>query len=244
MSFIYRLNAFATRQLPIKLARLAAGRPLASFTFDDFPKSAWTGGGPILDRFGAKATYYAVGSFCGRTVEDVEQYDEDDLQAVHAAGHEIGCHTFSHEHGPGVSSERLREDIGRNAAFLNARLGQAPTTFAYPYGEVSPRTKALFAKAFPVSRGIRPGINGAVSDMAQLRAVPLESRSWSALEVERWVEAARASKGWLVFFSHDVSDNPSPYGATPAMLTHALTCVRQAGIEIMTVKDALAVATR
>jgi peptidoglycan/xylan/chitin deacetylase (PgdA/CDA1 family) len=244
MSFIYRLNAFATRQLPIKLARLNAGRALASFTFDDFPKSAWTEGGPILDRFGAKATYYAVGGFCGRTVEAVEQYDEADLKAVHAAGHEIGCHTFTHEHGPGVPSARLREDIARNEAFLRQRLGEAPVSFAYPYGEVSPRTKALFAKAFAVSRGIRPGVNGAVSDLAQLRAVPLESRSWKALEVERWVEAARASKGWLVFFSHDVSDSPSPYGATPAMLTHALTCVRQAGIDIVTMKDALAVATR
>ena len=244
MSFIYRLNAFATRQLPIKLARLNPGRPLASFSFDDFPKSAWTVGGPILDRFGAKATYFAVGGFCGRRFEDVEQYDEATLKAVHAAGHEIGCHTFSHEHGPGQPSSGLREDIARNAAFLRERLGEAPTTFAYPYGEVSPRTKALVAKAFAASRGIRAGVNGAVSDMAQLRAVPLEARSWNALEVERWVEAARTSKGWLIFFSHDVSDDPSPYGCTPAMLSHALTCVSQAGIDIVTMKEALAVAAR
>ena len=111
-------------------------------------------------------------------------------------------------------------------------------------GEVSPRTKALFARAFASSRGIRPGVNGAVCDLAQLRAVPLEARSWKAAEVERWIEAARASKGWLFFFSHDVSENPSPYGATPAMLTHALACVRQAGIEIVPVRDALAVASR
>ena len=244
MSFIYRLNAFATRQLPIKLARLNPGRALASFTFDDFPKSAWTAGGPILEGFGAKASYYAVGDFCGRTVENVEQYDEADLKAVHAAGHEVGCHTFSHQHGPHVSSQRLREDVAGNAAFLTERLGEAPVTFAYPYGEASPRTKALFASLFAASRGIRPGVNGAVTDMAQLRAVPLEIRSWKALDVERWVEAARASKGWLVFFSHDVSESPSPYGATPAMLTHALTCVRQAGIEITTVKEAVAVAAR
>lgn len=244
MSFVYRLNAFATRQLPIKLARLNPGRALASFSFDDFPKSAWTVGGPILDRFGAKATYYAVGGFCGRTVEGVEQYDEADLKAVHAAGHEIGCHTFSHQHGPGVSSAALREEVARNAAFLRERLGETPVTFAYPYGEVSPRTKALFAKAFPASRGIRPGVNGVIADLAQLRAVPLEARSWKAADVERWVEAARAAKGWLVFFSHDVAENPSPYGCTPAMLDHALTCVRQAGLEILPVKEALAVGTR
>lgn len=244
MSFFFRLNAFATRQLPIKLRRLNMDAPLASFTFDDFPKSAWTVGGPILDRFDAKATYYAVGGFCGRTVEGVEQYDEADLLAVHAAGHEIGCHTFSHQHGPSVSSADLRRDVERNAAFFRERLGAAPMTFAYPYGEVTPRTKALFGKAFPTSRGIRPGVNGAVSDLAQLRAVPLESRSWRAIDVERWVESARLSKGWLIFFSHDVSETPSPYGCTPDMLRHALTCVRDAGIGIRTVKDALAAASR
>jgi peptidoglycan/xylan/chitin deacetylase (PgdA/CDA1 family) len=240
MSFMFRLNAFATRQLPIKLQRLSTDAALASFTFDDFPKSAWTVGGPILDRFGAKATYYAVGGFCGQTVEGVEQYDETDLSAVHAAGHEVGCHTFSHQHGPGVSSHDLRQDIARNAAFFTERLGVAPSSFAYPYGEVTPRTKALFAKAFPSSRGIRPGVNGAVSDMAQLRAVPLESRSWKAADVERWVESARQSRGWLIFFSHDVSETPSPYGCTPAMLEHALACVRDAGVAVLPMDRALA----
>jgi peptidoglycan/xylan/chitin deacetylase (PgdA/CDA1 family) len=245
MSFAYRLNAFATRQLPMKLARLRHDRPIASFSFDDFPKSAWTAGGPILERHGAKATYYAVGGFSGRTVEGVEQYDEIDLRAVHASGHEIGCHTYSHERGPGVSSDELKGDVARNAAYLEGVLGDGyrPETFAYPYGEVSPRTKALFAKAFPLSRGIRPGVNGSLSDLSQLRAVPLEARSWTAAEVERWVAAAKASNGWLVFFSHDVADAPSPYGCTPAMLEHALSCVRGSGFEILTVKDALAKAS-
>ncbi|PMU25782.1 hypothetical protein C1X89_35350, partial [Pseudomonas sp. GP01-A8] len=86
-------------------------------------------------------------------------YDLDDLKAVHAAGHEIACHTFSHQHGPGVSSEGLLADIARNAAFLQETVGVKPETFAYPYGEVSIRTKTLFAEAFPASRGIRPGVN-------------------------------------------------------------------------------------
>ena len=240
MSFFFRLNAFATRHLAIKPARLKCERPLVSFTFDDFPKSAWVNGGPVLDRFGAKATYYAVGDFCGRIVEDVEQYDEADLKAVHAAGHEIGCHTFRHGHGPEVSSEDLRQEIAENAAFLGERLGEAPVSFAYPYGDISPRTKALFGRAFSSSRGIRPGVNGPVADLAQLRAYPLEQRSSTEAMVEHWVEAARASNGWLIFFGHDVSDEPTPYGCTPAMLEHALGCVRDAGIDILAVRDALA----
>lgn len=243
MGFMHRLSNFATRQLPVKPTRLNLTRALASFTFDDFPKSAWEVGGPLLDQYGVKATFYAVGSYCGNTVDGVEQYDEADLKAVHAAGHEIGCHTFSHQQGPRVSSVMLNDDIAHNALFLAEVLGDVrPSSFAYPYGEVNPRTKFLFGDAFPTSRGIRPGLNGKVSDLAQLKAVPIEARSWKASDIERWVAAAKETDSWLVFFSHDVSETPTPYGCTPQMLEHALRCVADAGIETLPVKHALAAA--
>lgn len=244
MSLAWRLSAFATRHTPIKLARLHHDQPVASFTFDDFPRSAWEVAGPILARYAAKATYYPAGCYCGQMEGGLDYYDEQTLKDVVAAGHEIGCHTFSHEHGPDVSTALLRDDVERNAIFLREVLGEdlSLASFAYPYGDVSPRTKVLFARAFSTSRGIRPGVNGALTDLAQLKAVPLESRSWTAAEVERWVEAARAETGWLVFFSHDVSDAPSAFGCTPAMLEHALETVRAAGLEILPVKHAMAAA--
>lgn len=241
MSFVYRLNAFAARQMTVRPTRLDLERPAASFSFDDFPVSAWETGGPILDRFGAKATYYAAGTYCGRTEDGLRYYDEATLRAVHAAGHEIGCHSFSHEHGPTVSSALLADDLERNAIFLREVLGDVePLNFAYPYGEVSPRTKRLAGERFASSRGIHPGVNGPVADLSQLRAIPLERRSWTAAEVERWIEAAKAAKGWLVFFSHDVSEDPSPYGCTPAMLEHALTAARAAGFDLKPVDQVLA----
>ena len=54
------------------------------------------------------------------------------------------------------------------------------------------------------------------------------------------VAAAMEQTGWIVFFSHDVDDHPSPYGATPQMLEHALETVSRAGIDILPVKHALA----
>ena len=245
MSMIGRINRAAARRLPVKLVRSHLDRPVASLSFDDFPRSAWTVGGPILARYGALATYYAGGDFCGRTVDGIDYYDADDLRAVQAAGHEIGCHTFSHLHGPTLSSQALKRDLARNAAFLSETLAntlgsQPPSSFAYPFGDISPRTKLLAARAFPVSRGIRPGVNEGMIDLAELKAIPLERRSWSAAEVERLVAQAKANTGWIVFFSHDVAEDPSPYGCTPAMLEHALDALKAAGIEILPVKSALA----
>lgn len=235
-----RANNALTRRLQFKRARSRLATPVASFSFDDFPRSAWTTGGPILDRYAAKATYYVAGRFCGQREDGLDYYAADDLRDVHAAGHELGCHTFSHRHSPEVGTRELQADLDRNRDFVADAVGQTEfATFAYPYGDASPRTKLLAGRRFPGSRGIRAGVNGRSLDLGQLRAVPLEIRSWTAEAVERHVETARQTNGWIVFFSHDVSDTPSPYGATPAMLEHALGEVRGAGIEILTVKDAL-----
>ena len=245
MSFVYRLNAFAARRVTIKPARLAPPRAVASFSFDDFPRSAWTVGGPLLARYGARATYYAAGQFCGRQVEGVDYYDEAMLREIEAAGHEVGCHSFSHEPSPAVASVLLEDDLERNAIFLREALGRdpGPLSFAYPYGMVCTRTKKLIGARFPSGRGIHPGLNGAHTDLAQLKAIPLERRSWRAETVEGWIEAARTSRSWIVFFSHDVSDDPTPYGCTPAMLEHALAASQAAGLDRLPVREALALAS-
>jgi peptidoglycan/xylan/chitin deacetylase (PgdA/CDA1 family) len=196
----------------------------------------------VLDRFGAKATYYAAGGFCGRRVDGIDYYDEPMLRAIDAAGHEVGCHSFSHEPSPLVGSALLADDLDRNAIFLQEALGRdpGPLSFAYPYGGVCSRTKRLMGARFPSCRGIHTGVNGVHADLAQLRAIPLEQRSWSRGRIERWVETARTEKAWLVFFSHDVSETPTPYGCTPAMLDHALDAVISAGFDLAPVNRALA----
>jgi peptidoglycan/xylan/chitin deacetylase (PgdA/CDA1 family) len=240
-ALLAKANNGLTRHVRFKTARARLDAPIASFTFDDFPRSAWTTGGPILARYGARGTYYAAGRFCGVHEDGLDYFEADDLRALQAAGHEVGCHTFSHRHSPQVGSQALEADWDRNQAFVDEVLGPTPlSSFAFPYGDASPRTKALASRRFPVSRGIRAGVNGPTLDLGQLRAVPLEIRDWSAAAVERHVEQARASRGWIVFFSHDVSEDPSPYGATPAMLEHAVARAHAAGMAMLPVREALA----
>jgi peptidoglycan/xylan/chitin deacetylase (PgdA/CDA1 family) len=241
LSFFERANTFVTRKLPLKSVRSRLERPLASITFDDFPKSAWTVAGPILDRFGAKATYYASGRFCGVSEDGIDYYDAEDLRAAYRAGHEIGAHSFAHEKAPLVSSRALALDRAQNAVVLGEILGRAGlASYAYPYGAASPRTKALMGRAFATARGIRPGVNAGRIDLAQLLAVPIERRRWRPEDLRLMVEAARARKGWLILFTHDVCDDPSPFGCTPAMLTEAMEMLASAAIPVAPVKHAMA----
>src|SRR5437899_9506135 len=71
-------------------------RQIISFTFDDFPLSALSVGGAILNRFGLAGTYYASLGLEGRDAPTGRIFSRGDLKRVLEEGHELGCHTFAH----------------------------------------------------------------------------------------------------------------------------------------------------
>jgi peptidoglycan/xylan/chitin deacetylase (PgdA/CDA1 family) len=221
-----------------KRSRLTA--PVVTFSFDDFPKSAWVNGGPLLERHGVRATYYVAGGLAGTTVDGVRQFDREDLAAVATAGHEIGCHTFDHLRVVFADKAAIESTLARNAAFVRDVAGVEMTTFAYPFGHANLATKYMIAKRFKAARGIWAGANAPAIDMAQVQASPLESRSFDLAAYDALIAQAKASNGWLVFFAHDVDDSPSDYGCTPAQLDAVLKRVVEAGLEVLPFKDAAA----
>ena len=158
------------------------------------------------------------------------------------AGHEIGCHTFSHRAASSLTAAAFAEDLDRNAAFLREEAGLKPATFAYPFGLMSPASMGVAAKRFRGARRVRGGVNAGVLDPRRIAAVPLEARSWTAEGLEAAVARTVRRRGWLVLFTHDVSPQPTPYGCTPQMLEHALETLARAGVEMTPVAEALPVA--
>ena len=61
----------------------------------------------MLARHGVRGTYYTAGGFCGRTVNGIVFYDDGDLTALAAAGHEIACHGFGHQPTPTLNAQDL-----------------------------------------------------------------------------------------------------------------------------------------
>ena len=238
-----RLTRFIARRTNVRPARTAGNRPVASVTFDDFPKSAWETGGKILARFKARGTYYTAGTFCGRTVNGTQFYDHADLSALKAAGHEIACHGFGHQPTPTLSDDELAADMERNAVFLAPFLeGARLESYAYPYGASSVRTKKFYAPHFSNLRGVHPGIIQGKIDLAQLNAVSLEMRSFSREKLNAAITTAKTQNSWIAFYTHGVSDSPGEYDSTPAILNEALQAVTDAGIEIRPMREAVTIA--
>ena len=238
-----KLTSLAARAMKARPACLAGLKPVASISFDDFPKNSWTQGGPVLAQHGARCTYYTAGGFCGRTVDGTDFYDETDLKALSAAGHEIACHGFSHQPIPALTTDELAADADRNREFLKPFLnGKAPLSYAFPFGRVSPRTKHFYAPRFASLRGVHPGINSGRVDLAQLNTISLETRCWNEMAIQSAIRRALRYHGWLIFYTHDVSDAPSAYGSTPAMLDWALSRLAEARIPVLPVREALRMA--
>jgi hypothetical protein len=57
--------------------------------------------------------------------------------------------------------------------------------------------------------------------------------------IDRAFDEAVARNGWLIFYSHDVAAEPSPYGCSPSLLKHALEAAARRNIQILSVTDAL-----
>ncbi len=235
-----RLNRLMSRLMPVRPARLDGARPIASITFDDFPKSAWTVGGPILERHKVRATFYTSGRFCGRVEEGRVFYDADDLSALAAAGHEIACHGYAHEPTPELPAALLEQDWARNAEFLRPFLkGGVAESYAFPYGLASPRTKRFYAQRFTNIRGVHPRLNQGRADLALLNAISMEKRCWDSKAIARAILRARHDRAWIVFYTHGVSAAPGPYDSTPAMVSEVLERLAEARIEVLPMREAV-----
>jgi peptidoglycan/xylan/chitin deacetylase (PgdA/CDA1 family) len=234
------LRHIVRNPLLAEMARMRNERPIISFTFDDFPRSAVLNGARILEKHGARGTFYTAGSFCGQIVDGITQYNAEDLTALFRQGHEIGCHTFRHRRVSSLSKGMLTEEVELNAAFIARHLpGAVMRSFAYPYGDVSFAGTFQLERTFAACRSTAFGINRGVADLGRLYAVRLYNDVIDHKKISTLVQEAVAPQSWLIFYTHDVDDEPSKYGCTPALFEHAVKTAASSGAEILPVVDAL-----
>ena len=104
-----------------------AGAPRFYLTFDDGPSARWTLPTlDLLDRYGARATFFPVGAYAEVNFHIVEE--------IVARGHTIGSHLWSHERAALANEELFRREL-RASAELFGELGT--NCLRTPYGAIS-----------------------------------------------------------------------------------------------------------
>lgn len=241
LSITERVRFRLAIRLPVKPARARRRRGAVTICFDDVPKGACSLGASILEDHGCRGTYFVAGGLCGQRIGGVAMFDDDDLQTLHERGHEIGCHTFGHESVLRLGRDGLRSSLDRNAGWLRDRLGDVRmASFAYPYGHMSLPAKRVCSGRFAACRSVAGALNGDCLDLAALEAIGLERRRDGDYDPPRLIERAALERAWLILYSHDVADRPSDYGCRPSDLDRILGLAKAAGLDVLTLKDALA----
>ena len=232
-------NRLATH-LSVEPRRLLNETPMVSFTFDDIPKSAATTGAKLLEDHDAHGTFYVSGGLVGTATSGWVTADGQDIIDLHRHGHEIGCHTFSHKRTCDLDAGALTAEIAHNRLYLHALDPFIKLeNFAYPFGYGSFGRKGQLKQAFQSCRGIVPGINSHTVDLHFLRAIPLIDCLIGRDEIERAFDLAQTYNGWLIFYTHDVADRPSPYGCSPDLINHALETAKRRTVRILNMAEAL-----
>jgi len=213
--------------------------PLVSFTFDDFPRTAYTVGGSILERYGAHGTYYAACGLMNTRNQLGEQFRLEDVDALLEEGHELASHTFSHISSRSVSCDNFCDDVKLGNDAVEKLSGIHSGNFAYPFGHVTLATKRSLANSVTSARSIFPGCNGPEIDLNLLRANSLYGGLEELQRVEELIAENIQRNGWIIFYTHDVQAQPSAFGCTPALFEAAVAHAAHAGCRILPVQEAV-----
>ena len=189
-------------------------RGAVSLTFDDSRSSQVDPGLAVLDRLGAKATFYVVPV---RVAEDLAGW-----KRLVASGYEIGNHSLRHPCTGNFAwsreaaledytIDRMRTELIDGNRQLKEMLGVEPVTFAYPCGQTfvgrgrSTRSYVpLVAELFLAGRGWLDETpnDPTFFDAAQVSGMSMDGMDFS--EVKALVESARDAGYWLVLAGHEI----------------------------------------
>ncbi|MBB5702355.1 peptidoglycan/xylan/chitin deacetylase (PgdA/CDA1 family) [Ochrobactrum daejeonense] len=237
-----RLNDSISRRFPLRPFSLPKSDRIISFTFDDVPDTAESAGAAILDKHGLHGTFYISGSLVGTKEDNRNLITEDGCRRLVEQGHELGCHTYDHLKVPYTGAQRIVSDLDRNTGYLDTletdRVAQR--NFAYPYCASSVATRRLFADRFATCRGGGNRVNRGMIDLAFLQAVEIRQPDELAAGQTRWIEDLQANPGWLVFYTHDVSNTPTEFGCKPETFEHLVSRAVESGAMVLSIREALA----
>lgn len=228
------------RYFPGPRVKIAPSRPIVSFTFDDVPISAWTQGASIVETAGARATFYIAGALVGTTEPDRRLIPLEGCIDLARRGHELACHTYAHGKLASYGRRALRADLDRNAGFLHqCDGGTRPRNFAVPYTMSWPPAQAELRRRFRSSRSGERGINRGYVDPYNLACFGLGDGGPDLDAMASLLDDLSEKPGWLIFFTHDVADNPTRFGCRTENFARLVEMVAGRGCAILTVDAAL-----
>ena len=152
----------------------------AVLTFDDAYTSVYEIAYPMLKARGMVATVYVISDLVGTDNRWRGQPEDaptlplmtwDQLAELVENGWEIGAHARTHPPLTKIDKVRLEDQIAGSQWAIQAKLGRAVRSFAYPYGAVNREVKDAVTRYYDLACGTRLGVAHTRSDHMALPRV-------------------------------------------------------------------------
>lgn len=131
MLYVYCRDAEKTRatySMPLKVYKegeVVAPDKVIALTFDDGPDGNADELLDVLKAKDVKATFFVLNSYA--------QYAQPQLQRIAEEGHQIGNHTYTHQDLTQLSEAAAKEEITKNAEFIESVTGIYPKIYRPPF---------------------------------------------------------------------------------------------------------------
>jgi peptidoglycan/xylan/chitin deacetylase (PgdA/CDA1 family) len=210
--------------------------PVISFTFDDFPRSALLNAGAILRERRLAGTYYASFGLMGKKAPTGEIFTREDLDELIQQEHELACHTYDHYDSWDTAPLEFEASILRNQRAISERLpGTKFRCLSYPISWPRPETKRRVASYYECARGGGQTFNAGTMDLNYLKAFFLEQSRDNFAAIKQTIDDNAHAKGWLIFATHDVCDQPTRFGCLPGFFEKVVDYAIQSKATILPV---------
>lgn len=221
-----------------------------TLTFDDHNVDGWFSMRDTYLEYGTKATFF-LDDFHNLTTEQIDR-----LKTLEQDGHEIGCHTYSHE---GIGRD-YNYDTDRIDEYLQAQIipalnnmkdaGFNPTSLAYPYGEHETSYDTAVREYFPY---LRTTASDSGRELYELNEIyHKKGKQYNILagdgidnsydnEIDEIREAllkARKEGEIITLYAHEVLDDPdNHYAISPEKIKLIVETAKDMGLKFYTFKE-------
>ena len=232
-----------TAALALAVAGLAMSPPAAhaaaptvvSLTFDD-GHADQLAAAQTMNSLGLKGTFYVTSG----VVNTPNYFTLAQVQALAAAGHEIGGHTVTHPDLTTLPSDEATRQVCNDRVNLS-NWGFRVTSFAHPFAAANASTEAIVRNCgYNSARGLGDirtrfscgtcavGESMPPADPYYTTAPDQVENTWTLADLQRSVtQAENGAGGWVQLTFHHIANNPSdPITTSPTVFNQFATWLK------------------
>src|SRR5271157_68387 len=137
-------------------------------------------------------------------------------------GWDFECHTNTHPSLISLTDAQIIAELQAVNTAFQTHGYPPPQHMAYPYGDYNSHVESIVSQYRKSARTVSDNMTTyPVANWYELNAAQFIPTT-TMTDVTNWVTQCISTKSLLVIFTHDISNSPSAYGCTPAMLTNLL----------------------